>query len=334
MTPVASRGRYAVLRQMVNRRLEAVALRKNPRDVREALQYVVSSGGKRVRSVLLLLSCQAVGGKVADAIDAAAAVELLHNFTLVHDDIMDNAPTRRGKPTVHTRWGLSNGVLAGDILLAHAYESVLITKRGDLHRLLSLFTQTLLDVCEGQGVDLFLERRRNVGVREYFTMIERKTAALFSACARMGGIIGSGTSRQVDALGRFGHYLGRAFQIQDDLLDVVAEERALGKLIGGDIVEGKKTFLLLKAIEKAKPGDRAALKREIARGQTRLNPRGKSERIRMVTALYKRIGVIDEAERQIQAETQRATAALSSLPRNEGTSMLRWVSDMLLKRAF
>ena len=147
-------------------------------------------------------------------------------------------------------------------------------------------------------------------------------------------MIGSGTSRQVNALGRFGHYIGRAFQIQDDLLDVVAEERALGKIIGGDIVEGKKTFLLLKAFERATPAERATLKREIVSGQTRLNRRGRSESIRMVTALYKRLGVIDEAERQIQAETQRATAALSTLPRNEGTSMLRWVSEMLLKRAF
>ena len=228
-------------------RLFLRASRLKSRAVAVPVHYVFANGGKRIRPVLLLLACKTVGGRVRDALPAAVAIELLHNFTLVHDDIMDKATSRRGRPTVHTKWDQSTAILVGDELMALAYRSLLQTKSARLHAIADTFTQAFVEVCEGQGLDKEFETQRRVSLPRYLTMIEQKTAKVISAAAEIGALVGRGTVRQVTALQRYGLHLGRAFQVQDDLLDVVADEAKFGKTVGRDIVSGKKTYLLIRA---------------------------------------------------------------------------------------
>jgi len=344
MKHVAEARRYAVLRRRIDRYLHTV-MKKRPRstarELWDACRYVVETGGKRVRSTLVLLSCGSVGGRVESAVHAGAAVELMHNFTLVHDDIMDKAPSRRGNPTVHVKWNLNNALLVGDVLLGLGYTCLLSTSSRNIQRIAQSYTTGLLEVCEGQALDMEFEQRDDVTLREYMQMIGKKTGGLIAMATELGGLLGGGTPRQVHALRDFGAHLGRAFQIQDDLLDVVAEEEKLGKAIGGDIVVGKRTFLLLTALERASGRDREVLEAVLRHG-TETDPATRAidvttgERSRVVEAvtdIYRRHGVIDEAVRHIERSTARATAALDLLPRNASTRMLRWFSELLVKRA-
>jgi geranylgeranyl diphosphate synthase, type II len=311
---------------MVNRYLAASMRKRTPKDLLDGCRYMLLSGGKRIRSTLVLLSCEAVGGKATDALAAGAAVEMMHNFTLVHDDIMDHAATRRGKPTLHTKWDINNALLVGDVLIGQGTRSLLRTKTIHLHRILDLFASALIEVCEGQALDLEFEQAPTVTLKNYLTMIEKKTARLISMSTELGAIIGGGTPLQVEALHRFGHFLGRAFQIQDDLLDVTADEKHFGKNIGGDIVEGKKTFLLLKALERAKGDDKRLLQRMMM-GDTK--PR---RNVAHITTLYNRYGAIDAAQKQIRRDTRRANDALARLPQTPTLHTLRWLSEALVKR--
>ena len=322
---------YAALRRMIDRRSASLARRGKPLDLNRGCRYVLSGGGKRIRAILVLLSCEAVGGSIRRALDAGVAVETLHNFTLVHDDIMDHASSRRGRPTVHIRWDVNTALLVGDSLMGLAYSSLSRAARRVDAPLVELLTQGLLEVCEGQALDLEFEQRSDVTVQEYFTMIEKKTGRLLSVAAEMGGLIGGGTPGQTRALREFGRYLGRAFQLQDDVLDVIAEQEQLGKPIGGDIVAGKKTFLLLKAAESVRGKDRALIGRILAsRGP--LPPSRRARAIADVTALYQRYGIIAEAKRQVRRNTTLAVAALGALPRSRATDMLRWLSEALVHR--
>ncbi len=327
---------YDSLRRLVDERLHSLVRQKGPKEVSDACRYVLSSGGKRVRATLVLLSCKAVGGNVRDAVDASAAVELMHNFTLVHDDIMDNAVSRRGKPTVHTRWSANTALLAGDVLLGLAYRQALKTHSNRLQRILQVFTDGLVEVCEGQALDLEFEKRADVTVRDYFAMIEKKTGKLIATSTELGGLLGNGTQRQITALRKFGHYLGRAFQLQDDLLDVVAEEKEFGKTIGGDIIEGKKTFLLLKSLERARGNDRRVLMRVMNRKSSTplLTLTEKRNEVQAVTAIYRSTGTVESARKLIQLNTERADAMLQLLPASRVRSTLFWFSNMLLQRNF
>lgn len=323
--------RYNSLRRLVDKRLRSLVKEKSPKELTDACRYVLSAGGKRVRSTLLLLSCEAVGGNVQDALDASAAIELMHNFTLVHDDIMDNAKSRRGQPTVHTKWNVNNALLAGDVLLGLAYRLVLKTRSRKLPRILNVFTEGLLEVCEGQALDLEFEHRNDVTIENYFEMIEKKTGRLISMSTELGGCIGSGREKQISALQRFGQYLGRAFQLQDDLLDVVADETHFGKTIGGDIIEGKKTFLLLQSLRRAGGKDRTVLMRVMNRLRTKTE---RQREIRNVTAIYASTGAIEAARKRIQHDTLQAEKALRLLPKGQTRENLLWFSQMLLKRNF
>jgi len=324
------------LRALVERRLSSLVRHNGPNDLYDACRYVIFGGGKRVRSTLVILACEAVGGKSAVAVSAGAAVELMHNFTLVHDDVMDNARSRRGKPTVHTKWDVNNALLVGDVLLGLAYQCLFETTNGDVRRMADVFTSGLVDVCEGQALDLEFERAKNVLLEDYFTMIEKKTGGLIAMSAELGGLVGGGSGRQVTALRRFGHFLGRAFQLQDDLLDVVANVKEFGKTIGGDIVKGKKTFLLLKAMERARAKDKRILHR--ATTSARL-PEGKrtitakeQRAVAAVTAIYKRYGVIESAKAHVRRDTSSAIKALAVLPETSARAMLQWYSELLVRR--
>jgi geranylgeranyl diphosphate synthase type II len=267
-------------------------------------------------------------------------VELLHNFTLVHDDIMDNAGARRGRPTVHKKWSVNDALLVGDVLLGAAYEALLDTAGSAHRRLGSVLTQGLLDVCEGQALDLELEGRTDVSVKEYFRMIGKKTGSLIAAAAELGGLVGGGRTPQVAALRRFGLRLGRAFQVQDDLLDVVGDPRDFGKTIGGDILEGKKTYLLLRAAERAEGDDRTlvgrVLRKEGSAGGWKTEDGAVTAGGRAVVAavkdVYERCGVLDEAGRVVQRTTREALAELGRLPRTTAREMLRWLAEELVHR--
>lgn len=322
------------LRSMVDRRLARYFRSGRPGDLRTASRYVMAGGGKRVRSTLVQLSCEAVGGRPGAAVNAGAALELMHNFTLVHDDIMDRARSRRGRPTVHVAWNLNTALLVGDILLGHAYDLLLKSDPRVLSTLSSSFTRGLLDVCEGQAMDLEFERRDDVRVRDYFTMIELKTGRLLSLACEMGAVLGGGRPRDLRALRSFGHYLGRAFQLQDDLLDVVADQKRLGKPIGGDIIEGKRTYLLLTALERARGTDLRVLHSVLKTGGRAGGNRAPRQLlVRHVTDIYRRTGVLRDTERLVRANTTRALTSLDKLRPSPARDTLRWMAEQLVQRA-
>jgi geranylgeranyl diphosphate synthase type II len=272
--------------------------------------------------------------------DAAAAVEILHNFTLVHDDIMDNASARRGRPAVHKKYSTNDALLVGDALVGAAYEALLETPGSARSKLAGVLTQGLLDVCEGQALDLELEGRTDVSVKEYFRMIGKKTGSLIAAATELGGLAGGGTERQVAALRRFGLRLGRAFQVQDDLLDVVGDPNDFGKTIGGDILEGKKTYLLLRAAERAEGDDRKLLDRVLRKegqgGQWKTNEGAVTDGGRAIISavkdVYRRCGALEEAGRVVERTTREALSEIRRLPRSAAREMLRWLAEELVHR--
>jgi geranylgeranyl diphosphate synthase type II len=276
--------------------------------------------------MLVLLACEAVGGKRKQALNAAVAIEMLHNFTLVHDDVMDNATLRRNRRTVHVKWDANVAILAGDEMIALAYQSLLKTKTKALHEILHLFTDAFIEVCEGQGFDKEFESRRNVRVEEYLLMIRKKTARIIASAAEIGALIGGGDRRQVSALRMFGTHLGMAFQIKDDLLDLTGTAEEFGKVIGGDIVEGKKTYLLLKAVERTGGDDKAFLRTLMARNGKR------NVDLDRVKNIYERTGILEAAEAEIGRCTRAAQRELTLLPSSRSRRMLLRLSDQLLER--
>jgi len=340
MTREAFRRRYESIRRRTDLRLHRIRPAPGAARLREGCRYVLDGGGKRVRSVLLVLSCEAVGGRAARALGAAAAVELMHNFTLVHDDIMDNADARRGRPTVHKKWTVNDALLVGDVLLGASYQALLETKSSAHRDLGGVLTKGLLDVCEGQALDLEFEGRTDVSVKEYFRMIGKKTGALIATATELGGMVGGGTYPQVAALRRFGLLLGRAFQVQDDILDVVGDARGFGKTIGGDILEGKKTYLLLRAAERAEGDDLRLLGRILLKegsssawktGEGAITSSGLAV-VSAVKDVYERCGVLREAGRVVERTTRDALLELRRLPRSSAREMLGWLAQELVHR--
>ncbi len=315
-----------------------------PAIVYAPLRHTLSSGGKRLRALLVLLGCNAVGGSDASALPAAVALECLHNFTLIHDDVMDRSPVRRGRPTVHAKWGDAVAVLAGDHLMSLGYQSLLATARlpararaigrrdrldridrlDRLDQILEVYTRAYRDVCEGQGFDLEFERRREVSMREYTKMIGLKTACVIAAASEIGALAGGGRPAEVRSLRLYGERIGLAFQIRDDELDVTGDPKEFGKKIGGDIARAKKTYLLVKAMETARGTD-AALLRSVA------TARG-ARPVAKVRSVYERTGAIAAARREIVKLTRAAKYALGSLPESAGKSILIDIAERLAGR--
>lgn len=318
--------RYDEYREIIDRRLASVIDRDQPVTMYEPARYVLSGGGKRIRPVLAMLACQAAGGDPNDAVEAGVAVEILHNFTLVHDDIMDRADTRRGRETVHRKWDENIAILVGDELMGIAYKTLLNTEKGDVRAITRIFTDGVIEVCEGQSYDKEFENLPTVTEEQYLMMIEKKTGWLVAISAEIGAIIGGATAEQRDALVEYARCVGRAFQVQDDLLDVVADEEKLGKPVGGDIIEGKKTWLLVNALQHAEGEDLALLQRVANRTAAQ------DGLVAKVTQVYDRLGVLDSAREKIAQDTAAAARALQSLEDNEGRSMLGWLAQMLLER--
>ncbi|HCB61057.1 MAG: hypothetical protein A2W93_07075 [Bacteroidetes bacterium GWF2_43_63] len=239
-------------------RFNSINFVKFPHELYEPIEYALKAGGKRLRPVLTIMVCDFYGNNMEEAMNPAIAIETFHNFTLVHDDIMDNAPIRRGRPTVFNKYGSNIGILSGDTMFTKAYEFVTLTREDKLPAVLKVFTKTAMEVCEGQQLDMNFEIMPEVTMDEYMQMIFLKTAVLMGACLKIGAILGNATNEQCEAIYQFGEHTGMVFQLQDDLLDTFGNEKTFGKRIGGDILDCKKTFLYVNAMEKLSGSERIA----------------------------------------------------------------------------
>lgn len=299
---------------------------RNPKSLYEPCEYIVKSTGKRLRPFLVFISAKAVGAKVNSVMNAAIAVELFHNFTLVHDDIMDNADKRRGRDTLHIKYDNNTAILAGDNLLAVAYESLLKDCKNNEISVVKDFTRGLIEVCEGQSLDKDFETRKIVSLDEYIEMIRKKTAALAETCCSIGSKLGGGSEKEIRALKNYGKYLGLAFQIQDDLLDIMADESVLGKKIGGDLLEGKKTYLLLKALELAKGQNKKLLQKVV--DKERIN----NTEILKFKELYLNLGVIKAASNEVKKYSKLALRGLKNIEDENSKLTLEWLANSLTDR--
>lgn len=321
------RTTYDAYREAIDRHLPVATEGRTPSSLYEPTRYILEGGGKRIRGVLVMLACRAVGGDPDRALDAATAVEILHNFTLVHDDIMDRAPTRRGRETVHTKWDEGTAILVGDVMIGLA-QLLLLRSVGDrCEEILDSFTRAIVDVCEGQALDREYEGRGDIGEEEYLRMIAMKTGRLAEMAVEVGGHIGGGTRRQIDCLCTFARYLGLAFQIQDDLLDLTADEEALGKEIGKDIQEGKRTWLVVHA------GTRDLSQEDHVLLQSLLDTPGlPADEVPAIREMFDRNGILKDASEAVAAYSRKAVEALHELPASEGRDSLEWLCGMLIDR--
>jgi geranylgeranyl diphosphate synthase type II len=321
---------YADYRKKIDEILTQSITRTLPVSLYEPLSYVLGGGGKRIRPMMVIFSCEAAGGMFEDAVNAAVALEMLHNFTLVHDDIMDNADTRRGEATVYKKWDSNVAILVGDQLIGLAYIYLLKTKSDHIRELTSAFTEGIIEVCEGQSFDKEYEERKDVAIEEYVMMIRKKTAKMLETSAAVGAFIGGAGEEFVNNIKDFALNIGLAFQIQDDLLDIIADENEFGKKKGGDVMEGKKTYLLLKALENARNGHDRDLIMKIIDNNGLKN--ASDEDIDEVRKVYERSGAIESARFEIARYTQLAKQCLELLPANDGKERLRWLAEMLMNR--
>lgn len=287
--------------------INQINFNKEPKELYEPIGYIANLGGKRLRPILTLFSAEIFGAAPKDAIYAAVAIELFHNFSLIHDDIMDDAPLRRGNKTVHEKWNLNTGILSGDAMLILAYQYFENYPPLIFKDLAKLFSKTALEVCEGQQLDINFETRTNVSISEYLKMIEYKTAVLVGAALEMGAIVANSTENNKRAIYNFGKYLGIAFQLQDDYLDAFGDTATFGKQIGGDILENKKTYLYLKALENSNETQKAQLLKWFETKDA------STEKVDAVKLLFTQTGANTETQSLIETYTNQALKELETL---------------------
>ena len=274
------------LQEIISEAFGTANFRYKPSSLYDPIKYMMDLGGKRLRPLLTLMSCDMFGGVIDDALAPAMGLELFHNFTLLHDDIMDQAPIRRGKETVYKKWNTNSAILSGDTLFVLAYDYVTKTTPALLPQVLDLFNDTARKVCEGQQYDMDYEFRKDVSIDDYILMINLKTAVLISCSLKLGAIIARASDPEADLIYEFGENLGLAFQLQDDYLDVFGDVEKFGKEIGNDIVTNKKTFLYLKAFELAGAGSLGLLNDHFS-DKSITAP----EKVRTITSIYRELGI-------------------------------------------
>jgi len=310
-----------------------------PREVKpevlaRASRHLLEAGGKRLRPCLVLTSCEAVGGRVGDAVEAAAALELLHNFTLIHDDIMDRDEFRRNVKTVHVLWGEPVAIIAGDALFAKVFEALAANARRlklPAERAVELFdtiSKASFEICQGQALDMLFEGRKDITEAEYLSMIGSKTGALLEASSKVGALLGDGGPKQVKALAEYGRLVGLAFQIRDDLLGVVGEREKFGKPIGSDIREGKRTLVIVRALKAAPKKDRRKLLRVLG------NRKASRTEIRQAIGVLKRSGALDYAVGKAREFVAQAKSKLGALADSEAKQFLLELADFTVEREF
>ncbi|NHM06644.1 polyprenyl synthetase family protein [Flavobacterium sp. CYK-4] len=308
--------------------LQAELELKEPRNLYEPIHYILGLGGKRIRPVLTLMTAEIFGANYQKALPAALAVEVFHNFSLIHDDIMDDAPLRRGHETVHEKWNVNTGILSGDAMLILAYQYFERYQPAVFKELAQLFSKTALEVCEGQQWDVDFENRDDVSQEQYLKMIEYKTAVLVAAAMKMGAIIAETTEQNAALIYDFGRHLGLAFQLQDDYLDAFGDPETFGKQVGGDIIENKKTYLYLKALEFASPKDREQLLHLYS-----IRPEDNTDKINSVKLIFNQTGAVTATKAAIEDYTQRAFLTLEALSiAPEKKAILRQFGEGLMAR--
>jgi len=302
------------LQQQIEEELQKLQLPNTPRELYEPIRYILKIGGKRIRPLLTLLSCQLFNGQAENALNQAIAVEIFHNFSLMHDDIMDEAPLRRGKETVHNHWNENVAILSGDAMLIIAYQYLQRSSNEHLDDLLRCFNDTALKVCDGQQFDMEFENRGDVSSDEYINMISLKTAALLAGSLQLGAIQANASREQQEQIALFGHHLGIAFQLQDDYLDAFGDPESFGKQVGGDILANKKTILYLAAIESDNDELRSELK-AIYHSETLKG----DAKVKRCLELFEEMG---SKERVAQLKEEHFDLAIHALKNCEGNSKI------------
>ncbi len=288
--------------------LESQKFTKEPKNLYEPIDYILQLGGKRIRPMLTLMATDVFSGNFKKALPAALAVEVFHNFTLVHDDIMDDAPLRRGNKTVHEKWNVNTGILSGDAMLILAYQYFENYEPIVFQKLAKLFSKTALEVCDGQQLDVDFETRNDVSIDEYIKMITLKTSVLVAAALKMGAIVAKADEEQAQHLYNYGLNLGIAFQLQDDYLDTFGDPKSFGKQVGGDIIENKKTYLYLKALEVSNNADRENLIALYNEKQ-----KNNSEKVAVVTNIFNQNNIPQETFKLIEYYTNKSFESLRYL---------------------
>lgn len=308
--------------------LENQSIDKEPKNLYEPITYILELGGKRMRPVLTLMAAEVFDADYKTALPAAMAVEVFHNFSLVHDDIMDDAPLRRGQITVHEKWNINTGILSGDAMLILAYQYFEQYEPTVFRDLAKLFSKTALEVCEGQQWDVDFEERSNVTIPEYLKMIEYKTAVLVAAAMKMGAIVAKTPEKEADLIYDFGLNLGLAFQLQDDYLDAFGDPETFGKQVGGDIIINKKTYLYLKAIEFSSKEKAAELQQLFG-----LQLENNSEKIETAKVIFNESGASKATQEAIEMYTFKAFETLEKMDINaEKKDILRTFGENLMGR--
>lgn len=312
--------------ELVNEGINSLPYDRKPQSLYEPIIYTMSQGGKRIRPVLTLLSYYMFRDDIRQALPCAMGLEMYHNYTLLHDDLMDNADMRRGNMTVHKKWDANTAILSGDSMLVLSYHLMSQCPQEMLQQVIDTFTITALEIGEGQQYDMDFEKRTDVTEEEYIEMIRLKTSVLLACAAKIGAILAGASSEEQNHAYRFGEQLGLAFQLQDDFLDVYGDEKVFGKKIGGDITSNKKTYMLIKALERAEGIDRQQLEYWIEAQEF-----DRSEKVNAVTEIYTRLGIDTLAKERIDKYFTSALDNLDAIsaPAERKAELLSFVQQMM-----
>jgi geranylgeranyl diphosphate synthase type II len=323
----SSYNRYKIL---VDQSLKELSYAENSgMEIYAPLDYMLAIGGKRIRPVIALAACEAFGGDINTALKPAMGMEVFHNFTLIHDDIMDNASLRRGMSTVHEKWDENTGILSGDLMMIKAYELICESPEKSLREVMNIFNRVSAEVCEGQAMDMAFEKRNDVSIEEYLQMIEGKTAVLLGGSLYIGSIIGGANSEDATKLYDFGCLIGKAFQIKDDWLDTFGDEKLVGKKIGGDILAGKKTYLMIKALELASPEQKKFLHDYVSSGMS------EGEKIKEVVAVYNALNISSTTISDVNEYVGKAIGLIQETSmKQEGKDFFIEMTEFLINRDF
>lgn len=316
------------IQEKVNAYIASLPYERRPKSLYDPIEYVLAAGGKRIRPSFVLMAYNLFHDDVDRILPVATALETYHNYTLLHDDLMDKADMRRGRPTVHKKWDDNTAILSGDTMLVLAYEHLAKCDTKYLKPALDLFTETALEVSEGQQFDMEFETRNDVAEEEYIEMIRLKTSVLLACALKMGAVVAGASDADANALYAFGEKVGLAFQLQDDLLDVYGDPKVFGKAIGGDITSNKKTFMLINAFNRADAGTRAELERWTT--ATEFDP---AEKIAAVTEIYNRLGIDKLAEQRIKEYFEQSRQHLDELSvSGDRKAVLREYTERMMNR--
>ncbi|MBE9600131.1 polyprenyl synthetase family protein [Pedobacter sp. MC2016-24] len=316
------------LQEVIENAIQHIQYPKQPAKLYEPISYIMSLGGKRIRPALVLMAANLFKTEIETAIPAALAIETFHNFTLIHDDIMDNAPLRRGKQTVHEKWGVNNAILSGDVMMVESNKHLSKLHQEVLKDALDTFNTTAQGVCEGQQLDMEFEEREVVHIDEYINMIRLKTAVLIGGAMKLGAQVAGATAEDANQLYKFGENLGIAFQLQDDILDVYGDPEKFGKQIGGDIIANKKTLMLLKLKELVNENHLAELELQSSNSN-------QHEKIRNITALYDTYDIRTLADAEMRKYSDQAFEALKNLAVDEDRkAQLNLLANQLMNREY